>query len=107
MKKPHFQSISLKTRLSSNNICSRISQALLEIKVPSMNPQESDFEEFIHALSHDIKNILHNIHAYADLLEEDNDPEFIEGIVKLVKKAREVLNSYVTLADKGEYTTRP
>ena len=72
-----------------------------------MKPQEKAVESFIHALSHDLKNILHNIHAYADLLEEENDPEFIEGIVRLVKKARKVLNDYVSLADKGEFSERP
>jgi light-regulated signal transduction histidine kinase (bacteriophytochrome) len=72
-----------------------------------MNPQEKDVDSFIHSLSHDLKNILHNIHAYAELLEDENDPEFIKGIIRLVKKAREILNDYVTLADKGDFSQRP
>ena len=72
-----------------------------------MTPQDNAVGEFIHSLSHDVKNILHNIHAYADLLEEENNPEFIEGIARLVKKAREVLNDYVALADAGDFSKRP
>ncbi|MHA1909928.1 MAG: histidine kinase dimerization/phospho-acceptor domain-containing protein [Candidatus Thorarchaeota archaeon] len=72
-----------------------------------MGPQEKELEDFFHALSHDMKNILHNIQGYADLLEDENNPEFIQGIVRLVKKARELLNDYVSLADKGEFSQRP
>ncbi|MFW9848886.1 MAG: histidine kinase dimerization/phospho-acceptor domain-containing protein [Candidatus Thorarchaeota archaeon] len=68
---------------------------------------EGEIGTFIHALSHDLKNILHNIQGYADLLEDDNDPECLEGIVRLVKKAKQLIDNYVTLADAGEFSKRP
>ena len=71
-----------------------------------MSPEEDEIRSFMHSLSHDMKNILHNIQGYADLLEGELDPEFIEGIIRLVKKAKQLLSDYVTLADKGDFSKK-
>jgi light-regulated signal transduction histidine kinase (bacteriophytochrome) len=67
-------------------------------------PSESqDVLVFIHNLSHDMKNILHNILGYAVLLEEEYDVEQVAKIVDLVKKADDLLKDYVANADAGRF----
>ncbi len=72
-----------------------------------MKQEEDEIRSFMHTLSHDMKNILHNIQGYVDLLEVEHDPEFIAGIIRLVKKAKQLLNDYVTLADEGDFSQTP
>jgi len=72
-----------------------------------MNEIEKELSLFMHALSHDMKNILHNIQGYADLLESEPDPVLIEGIIRSVKKAKVLLQEYVKIADVGDLTQRP
>ncbi|MDF1540850.1 MAG: histidine kinase dimerization/phospho-acceptor domain-containing protein [Candidatus Thorarchaeota archaeon] len=72
-----------------------------------MNDIEKELSSFIHALSHDMRNILHNIQGYADLLEDEHDPVFLEGISRSVKKAKRLMQEYVDIADAGNLTKRP
>ncbi len=68
---------------------------------------QEDLSKFIHALSHDLKNILHNIQGYVNLLEDENNPEFLSGIVMLVGKAKNVIDQYVVMADEGNLEKYP
>lgn len=72
-----------------------------------MNEIKNELSSFIHALSHDLKNVLHNIQGYADLLEDEHDPAFLEGISRSVKKAKKLMREYVRIADAGDLTQRP
>ena len=72
-----------------------------------MKHAENEVNAFIHALSHDIKNVLHNIQGYADLIEGEENSEFTEGIVRSVRKAKKIMQDYVEFADKGDFTKRP
>lgn len=57
--------------------------------------------KYIHKLSHDITGITHNIMGYATLLEEDNNPDYIKGIYRLVSKINEKVQTAVTEIDDG------
>ena len=57
--------------------------------------------EFIHKLSHDITGITHNIMGYATLLEEDNNPDYIKGISRLITKLNDKVKIAVSEVDDG------
>lgn len=57
---------------------------------------------FIHKLSHDVTGITHNIMGYATLLEEENNPEYLEGISRLIEKLNERIKQAVSIADAGD-----
>jgi len=57
--------------------------------------------KFIHKLSHDITGIAHNIMGYATLLEEENNPEYIKGIGRLLTKLDERVKTAVNEIDDG------
>ncbi len=57
--------------------------------------------KFIHKLSHDITGIAHNIMGYATLLEEENNPEYIKGIGRLLTKLDERVKTAVDEIDDG------
>ena len=57
--------------------------------------------EFIHKLSHDITGITHNIMGYATLLEEDNNPDYIKGISRLITKLNDKVKAAVSKIDDG------
>ncbi len=62
---------------------------------------EEDASKFIHKLSHDITGIAHNIMGYTTLLEEENNPEYIQGITRLVSKLNERIKGAVREIDEG------
>ena len=68
--------------------------------------EQVDIKRLVHVLSHDLKNILHNIQGYVNILEEENDKECLEGITRLVQKGKQVIDEYVALADKGQETEK-
>ncbi len=72
-----------------------------------MDDIKKELSSFIHALSHDMKNALHNIQGYADLLEDEYDPALLEGITRSVAKAKRIMQEYVGIADAGNLTKRP
>ncbi|MFX1483021.1 MAG: response regulator [Promethearchaeota archaeon] len=57
--------------------------------------------KFIHKLSHDVTGIAHNIMGYATLMEEENNPEYLEGISRLITKLNERMKNAVTEVDEG------
>jgi DNA-binding NtrC family response regulator len=57
--------------------------------------------KFIHKLSHDIIGVAQNIMGYATLLEEENNPEYIKGISKLLTKLNDRVKSAVSEVDDG------
>jgi signal transduction histidine kinase len=58
--------------------------------------------EFIHKLSHDITGITHNIMGYATLLEEENNPEYLEEIARLIEKLNNKIKEAVSAVDDGK-----
>ena len=62
------------------------------------------FSDFMHVFGHDARNILHNILGYAQLLEEEYEKTYVDGIIKLVLKCEKLIKSYVEAADDGDYT---
>lgn len=63
--------------------------------------------DFIRCLSHDIKNVLHNIQGYADLLDGEQSSECVSGITRLVRKGEAIINAYVRIAESGRLKDRP
>ncbi|MHA2352847.1 MAG: response regulator [Candidatus Thorarchaeota archaeon] len=57
--------------------------------------------KFIHKLSHDIIGVAQNIMGYATLLEEENNPEYIKGISRLLTKLNDRVKSAVSEVDDG------
>ena len=62
------------------------------------------FSDFMHVFNHDARNILHNILGYAQLLEDEYEKTYVDGIIKLVIKCEKLIKSYVEAADEGDYT---
>jgi len=71
------------------------------ISKPQIIKQET-VSKFIHKLSHDITGIAHNIMGYATLLEEENNPEYIKGISRLLIKMSERVRTAVAEIDSGD-----
>ncbi len=72
-------------------------------ETPEAEPMilEEDASKFIHKLSHDITGIAHNIMGYITLLEEEDNPEYIQGITRLVSKLNERIKGAVREIDEG------
>jgi len=71
---------------------SRFKQSMIQQDVAS---------KFIHKLSHDITGIAHNIMGYATLLEEENNPDYVNGISRLLVKLKNRVKAAVTEIDDG------
>ena len=76
---------------------------MVEKKPAVENPiiRHETASEYIHKLSHDITGITHNIMGYATLLEEENNPDYIKGIGRLITKLNEKVQTAVTEIDDG------
>ena len=57
--------------------------------------------KFIHKLSHDIVGMAQNIMGYATLLEEENNPDYIKGISRLLTKLNDRVKTAVSEVDEG------
>lgn len=57
--------------------------------------------KFIHKLSHDVIGMTQNIMGYATLLEEDNNPEYLKGIGRILKKLNNRVKFAVSEVDDG------
>ena len=70
-----------------------------------MNGNDTEnFSKLIHHLSHDVKNILHNIYGFSQLLEDEIEPKYVERIQKLIMKCNDVIKEYVEKVDAGNFT---
>lgn len=73
-------------------------QKKLELKISELNKLNSDLEQFIHVISHDIKEPIRKIATYSSLLTESkNSHEELEKInhLKIINKSALRLNSLV------------
>lgn len=82
------------------DIIRSVSKKKSVLKPPKI--KQETVSKFIHKLSHDISGIAHNIMGYATLLEEENNPEYIKGISRLLLKMSERVRTAVAAIDKGE-----
>jgi light-regulated signal transduction histidine kinase (bacteriophytochrome) len=72
-----------------------------------MKGSSQELNDFIHCLSHDVKNVLHNIQGYVDLLVTEQSPECVSGIARLVRKGEAIVDAYVRIAESGRLSERP
>lgn len=82
-------------------------QRKLENKVAELNETNNDLEQFIHVISHDIKEPIRKIVTYAsDLIEVPNEPiESKKDNLKIIKNSALRLNSLVDDLVKYSMTT--
>jgi len=74
-------------------------------KKSAIKPQtikQETASKFIHKLSHDVAGITHNIIGYATLLEEENNPDYMKGIGRLLTKLNDRVKTAVSEIDNGE-----
>ncbi|MBD3405260.1 MAG: PAS domain S-box protein [Candidatus Lokiarchaeota archaeon] len=64
--------------------------------------QKEELSDFAHRMSHDLKALLHNILGYNELIEEENESAFTEGIRRQVDRIQSLLERSVELADSGQ-----
>ena len=65
---------------------------------------QKNISKLVHHFSHDMKNILHNIYGFAQLLDDEFEPTYVERIMKLVMKCKDLINEYVVIVDSGDFT---
>ncbi|MFQ5981583.1 MAG: PAS domain S-box protein [Candidatus Heimdallarchaeota archaeon] len=63
--------------------------------------QKEELSEFVHAMTHDLKNRLLSIEGYADVLQTEYDPLYAEKIRYLAENMGELLRRSIALADAG------
>jgi hypothetical protein len=68
-------------------------------KIPIITQETAS--KFIHKLSHDVTGITHNIMGYATLLEEENNPDYVKGISRLLAKLGDRVKNAVSQVDDG------
>lgn len=64
--------------------------------------QRTELSQFVHTMSHDLRNPLHNILGYVELLEDEYDEHYLERIKKMIKNMELLLEKSVKLADAGD-----
>lgn len=70
------------------------------IKAPVI--QQEKVSKFIHKLSHDVIGIAQNIMGYATLLDEENNPDYVNGISRLLTKLNDRIKIAVNEVDTGK-----
>jgi DNA-binding NtrC family response regulator len=81
------------------DIIQNLAQKKTRVEPPII--KQDNASKFIHKLSHDIIGISQNIMGYATLLEEENNPDYIKGIGRLLNKLNDRVKSAVSEVDDG------
>lgn len=63
--------------------------------------QKEELSEFAHVMNHDLQNRLHNIAAYASLIQQKKQPAYAGKIKRLVKDISDLMRRSIELADVG------
>ena len=66
-----------------------------------LEKQKTELSEFAHSMSHDLKNILHNMTGFIELAEDENDLKHLEKLKALIHDTGELLDHSVALAEAG------
>jgi PAS domain S-box-containing protein len=66
-----------------------------------LEKQKTELSEFAHSMSHDLKNILHNMTGFIELAEDENDLKHLVRLKSLIHDAGELLDHSVLLAEAG------
>jgi PAS domain S-box-containing protein len=66
-----------------------------------LKKQKEELSDFAHSMSHDLKNIIHNILGFIELLEEEQNFSHIPKLRTLLRETGEMVDHSVALADAG------
>ncbi|TFF95508.1 PAS domain S-box protein [Candidatus Thorarchaeota archaeon] len=66
-----------------------------------LEKQKHELSEFAHAMSHDMKNIFHNMIGFIELAEDENDLRHLKKLKALIHDTGELLDHSVALAEAG------
>ena len=66
-----------------------------------LEKQKHELSEFAHAMSHDMKNIFHNMIGFVELAEDENDLRHLKKLKALIHDTGELLDHSVALAEAG------
>jgi PAS domain S-box-containing protein len=69
--------------------------------VMMLEKQRAELSDFAHSMSHDLKNIFHNMQGFIELVEDEDDLQHLHRLHGLIKEAGDVLDHSVVLADAG------
>ncbi|MBD3405323.1 MAG: PAS domain S-box protein [Candidatus Lokiarchaeota archaeon] len=67
-----------------------------------LSRQRAELSEFAHQMNHDLRNPLHNILGYVELLEDEYSEKYLSRIKLMVRTMESLLQKSVKLADAGE-----
>ncbi|MBN2228561.1 MAG: PAS domain S-box protein [Candidatus Thorarchaeota archaeon] len=80
-------------------VMSDITQQKLALEM--LRNQKEELSEFAHSMSHDLKNILHNMQGFLELAEDENNLTHLKRLHSLINDTIDLLNHSVLLADAG------
>ncbi|MHA3962171.1 MAG: PAS domain S-box protein [Candidatus Thorarchaeota archaeon SMTZ1-45] len=66
-----------------------------------LKKQKEELSDFAHSMSHDLKNIFHNMYGFIELVQEEQDFDYLTRLRILLKETGEMLDHSVALADAG------
>ncbi|MFW9956547.1 MAG: PAS domain S-box protein [Candidatus Odinarchaeota archaeon] len=69
--------------------------------VEMLEKQSAELSDFAHSMSHDLKNILHNMQGFIELAEDEKNLKHLSRIQGLIYESTELLDHSVILADAG------
>lgn len=69
--------------------------------VMMLEKQRAELSDFAHSMSHDLKNIFHNMQGFIELTEDEKDFKHLQRLYGMIKEAGDVLDHSVVLADAG------
>ncbi len=66
-----------------------------------LKKQKEELSDFAHTMSHDLKNIFHNMLGFIELIEEEQNLNHLTRIRTLLNETSEMVDHSVALADAG------
>lgn len=66
-----------------------------------LRKQKEELSDFAHSMSHDLKNIFHNMYGFIDLAEEEQNFAHVSRLRSLLNETVEMIEHSVALADAG------
>lgn len=69
--------------------------------VEMLEHQSAELSDFAHSMSHDLKNIFHNMQGFIELAEDEKNLKHLSRIQGLIHESTELLEHSVVLADAG------
>lgn len=66
-----------------------------------LQKQKLELSEFAHSMSHDLKNICHNMIGFIELVEDEKDLRHLRRLKNLIHETGELLDHSVALAEAG------